>query len=121
LDTAIFAAFGTRPCGAWAIRGGSALIGEAITAAEATKEKWCEAEIHRTAGKIKLMSHAPDAATAEVHFERAIAIAREQKANSWELRAAMSMPRLWHDQGTAAGPRSSRADVRLVHRRLRHA
>jgi predicted ATPase len=40
-----------------------------------------------------------DAATAEAHFERAIAIAREQKAKSWELRAATSMARLWRDQG----------------------
>ena len=32
-------------------------------------------------------------------FERAIAIAREQQAKSWELRAAMSMVRLWRDQG----------------------
>jgi class 3 adenylate cyclase/predicted ATPase len=74
-------------------------IGEAITAVETTKEKWCEAEIHRTAGKIALMSPDPDAAKAEAHFERALAVAREQQAKSWELRAAMSMARLWCDQG----------------------
>jgi predicted ATPase len=74
-------------------------IGEAMTAAQTTKEKWCEAEIHRTAGEIALMSHAPDAAKAQAHFERAIAIAREQKAKSWELRAATSLARLWRDQG----------------------
>ena len=33
------------------------------------------------------------------HFERALAISREQEAKSWELRAAMSMARLWRDQG----------------------
>ena len=74
-------------------------IGEAMTAAETTKEKWCEAEIHRTAGEIALMSPEPDAAKAQAHFERAIAIARAQKAKSWELRAATSMARLWRDQG----------------------
>jgi len=74
-------------------------VGEAMTAVETTKEKWCEADIHRTAGEIALMSPQPDAAKAEAHFERAIAIAREQKAKSWELRAAMSMARLWRDQG----------------------
>jgi class 3 adenylate cyclase/predicted ATPase len=74
-------------------------IGEAMTLVETTKEKWCEADIHRTAGEIALMSPEPDAAKAQAHFERAIAIARDQKAKSWELRAAMSMARLWRDQG----------------------
>jgi len=41
----------------------------------------------------------PDAAKAQTHFERALAIAREQQAKSWELRAATSMARLWRDQG----------------------
>jgi class 3 adenylate cyclase/predicted ATPase len=74
-------------------------IGEAMTAVETTREKWCEAEIHRTAGEIALMSPAPEAAKAQAHFERAIAIAREQNAKSWELRAATSMARLWREQG----------------------
>ncbi len=74
-------------------------IGEAMRAADTTKETWCEAEIHRTAGEITLISAAPDAAKAEAYFERAIAIAREQKAKSWELRAATSLARLWSDQG----------------------
>ena len=74
-------------------------IGEATTAAETTKEKWCEAEIQRTAGEITLMSPDPDAAKAQVYFERALSVARQQQAKSWELRAAMSMARLWRDQG----------------------
>jgi predicted ATPase len=74
-------------------------IGEAMTAAETTKEKCCEAEIHRTAGEIALMSPAPDVAKAQAHFEHAIAIARAQKAKSWELHAATSLARLWRDQG----------------------
>ena len=45
------------------------------------------------------MSPEPDASKAEAYFERAIAIAREQKAKSWELRAATSLARLWRDQG----------------------
>jgi predicted ATPase len=75
-------------------------IGEAMTAAETTKETSCEAEIHRTAGEIALMSPQPDAAQAQAHFERAIAIARAQQAKSWELRAATSLARLWrnHDK-----------------------
>jgi predicted ATPase len=74
-------------------------IGEAMTAVETTKEKWCEAEFHRVAGEIALKSPEPNAAKAEAHFERALAVAREQQAKSWELRAAMSMARLWRDQG----------------------
>jgi class 3 adenylate cyclase/predicted ATPase len=74
-------------------------IGEAMTAVETAKEKWCEAEVNRTAGEIELMSPEPDAAKAEACFERALAVARQQQAKSWELRAATSMARLWRDQG----------------------
>jgi predicted ATPase len=45
------------------------------------------------------MSPQPDAAKAEAYFERALVVAREQQAKSWELRTAMSMARLWRDQG----------------------
>ncbi len=74
-------------------------IGEALTAVEATKERWFEADIYRIAGEIALMSPEPDAAKAEAYFERALAVARAQQAKSWELRAAMSMARLWRNQG----------------------
>ena len=74
-------------------------VGEAITAVETAKERWCEAEIHREVGEIALMSPEADAAKAEACFERALAIARAQQAKSWELRAGMSMARLWRDQG----------------------
>ena len=68
-------------------------------AVETTKEKWCEADIHRIAGDIALMLADPDTAKAEAFFERALSVARQQKAKSFELRAAMSMARLWRDQG----------------------
>ena len=74
-------------------------IDEAMTAVETTKERWCEAEVNRIAGEIALKSPEPDAAKAEAYFERALAVARQQQAKSWELRAAMSMARLWRDQG----------------------
>jgi predicted ATPase len=86
-------------------------IGEATTAAETTNEKWCEPEIHRTAGEIALMSPEPDAAKAQAHFERAIAIARAQKAKSWELRAATSLARLRGDQGRHGEARSLLAPI----------
>jgi class 3 adenylate cyclase/predicted ATPase len=74
-------------------------IGEGVTAAETTKETWFEAEVHRVAGEIALMSPEPDAAKAQAYFERALTVARQQQAKSWELRAAMSMARLWRSQG----------------------
>ena len=77
-------------------------IDEAMAAVEATGERWHEAEIHRTAGEIALMSSEPDAAKAQAHFERALEIARAQQARSWELRAATSLARLWRDQGRRA-------------------
>ena len=57
------------------------------------------AEDHRIAGEIALKSPEPDVAKVEAYLERALAVARKQQAKSWELRAAMSMARLWLDQG----------------------
>jgi predicted ATPase len=74
-------------------------IDEAMTAVETTKESVWEAEVQRMAGEIALRSPEPDAAKVEAYFERALAVARQQQAKSWELRAAMSMARLWRDQG----------------------
>jgi predicted ATPase len=74
-------------------------IDDAIDKLERSKEKWCEAEVHRIAGEIALKSPQPDAAKAETFFERALTVARQQQTKSWELRAAMSMARLWRDQG----------------------
>jgi predicted ATPase len=74
-------------------------IGEAVTAIETRKEIWCEAEVNRIAGEIALRSPAADLLKAQAYFERALAVARQQQAKSWELRAAMSLARLWRDQG----------------------
>jgi predicted ATPase len=75
------------------------LIGEALTAMATTKETWQESDLYRIAGDLALMSPEPDAAMAQVHYDRALPLAREQKAKSWELRAAMSVARLWSDRG----------------------
>jgi predicted ATPase len=74
-------------------------IDEALTAIETTKERWYEADVHRIAGEIALMSPERDTARAEVYFERALEVARAQQAKSWELRATTSMARLWCEQG----------------------
>ena len=86
-------------------------VGKAMTAVETAKERWCEAEIHRVAGEIALMSPEPDAAKAEAYFECALAVARKQQAKSWELRGAMSMARLWRSQGKPQQARELLAPV----------
>jgi predicted ATPase len=73
-------------------------IGEAMAAVETTKERWYEAEIHRVTGEIALKLPQLGSSQAGAYFERALTVARAQQAKSWELRAAMSMARLWLDQ-----------------------
>src|SRR6185437_1865491 len=86
-------------------------IGEAMTLIETTKERWCQAEVYRMAGEIALKSPEPHVAKAEEYFERALAVARQQQAKSWELRAAMSLARLWRDQGKVREARELLAPV----------
>jgi class 3 adenylate cyclase/predicted ATPase len=86
-------------------------IGEAINTIETTKERWFEAETNRIAGEIALRSPAPHATKAQEHFARALAVARQQQAKSWELRAAISLARLWRDQGKPQQARELLAPV----------
>ncbi len=84
-------------------------IGEAIKTVESTRETWCEAEVNRIAGEIALKSS--EHAKAETYFNRALTVARQQQAKSWELRAAMSMARLWRDQNKREQARELLAPV----------
>jgi class 3 adenylate cyclase/tetratricopeptide (TPR) repeat protein len=86
-------------------------VGEAMTTLEINKERWWEAEINRIAGEIALKPPEPDVAKAQAYFERALAVARQQQAKSWELRAATSLARLWRDQGKAQQARELLAPV----------
>jgi predicted ATPase len=74
-------------------------IDDALDKVERSNERWCEAEVHRIAGEIVLKSPTPDLEKAKAYFDRALAVARAQQAKSWELRAVMSMVRLWRDRG----------------------
>ena len=85
-------------------------ISEATAAMQTSKESWWEAEIARIEGVLALKA-LPDAARGEVCFERALSIARQQQAKSWELRAAMSLARLWRDQGKVQQARELLAPV----------
>ena len=89
----------------------SRCISEALTAVRQSKESWYEAEIHRMGGALALMSPQADASKAEVYFGRALEVARKQQAKSWELRAAMSLARLWRDQGKVQQPRELLSSV----------
>ncbi len=86
-------------------------IGDAISTIEATKETWFEAETNRIAGEIALKSLRPDGAKAEGYFERALTTSRKQQAKSWELRASMSLARLWRDQGKVRQARELLAPI----------
>jgi predicted ATPase len=78
--------------------------------------------VHRTAGEIALLSPNLDAAKAEGYFERALTVARQQQAKSWELRAAMSLARLWRNQGKVQQARELLfSGLRVVYGGVRHA
>jgi predicted ATPase len=87
------------------------MISEAIEAVDSTNERWCEAEVLRTAGEVASLGPEQNSADAQKHFERALAIARQQQAKSWELRAAMSLARLWRDEGKQQQARELLAPV----------
>jgi predicted ATPase len=86
-------------------------LGEAMTAMAITKETWWEAEVYRTAGEIAWKSPEADLTKAETYFERSLTIARQQQAKSWELRASMSLARLWRSQGKVRQARELLAPV----------
>ena len=75
---------------------------EAMARSEVTEERWLIAELLRVKGETLLWRGGSEAATvAESHFRRALDLARQQGALSWELRAATSLARLWRDQDRA--------------------
>ena len=89
----------------------SQCIGEAIRRVKQTKEAFWDAECNRISGQILLSSAEPDVEKAEAQFTRALAIARQQQAKSWELRASMSLARLWRSQGKVQRARELLAPV----------
>jgi predicted ATPase len=78
---------------------GLVLVEEVIDHSERTEERWAFAELLRIKAELLLLQGAVGAtAAAEDHFRQALDWARRQGARSWELRAAMSLARLWRDQ-----------------------
>jgi predicted ATPase len=78
---------------------GLTLVAKALAAMHNTSERWWEAELHRLQGEL-LLAQSPDhAAAAETCFHHALEVARRQQAKALELRAALSLSRLWQRQG----------------------
>jgi predicted ATPase len=93
---------------------GLPLLAEALAQVTQTGERWYEAELHRLKGQLALQSQVQSLkskvsspqhpipntqAEAEACFHKALEVAQQQSARSLELRAAMSLARLWQQQG----------------------
>ena len=83
---------------------GMQMLDEGLAVVEELSDKFYEAEIHRLKGELILQQHSEAATSsktedeAEASYRRAFRVARDQAAKSWELRAAMSLARLWRRQ-----------------------
>jgi predicted ATPase len=89
---------------------GLCLLAEALALVD-KGDFWYEAEVHRIKGELLLRQAVPNAPQAEACFQQALAVARRQQAKSWELRAAMSLIRLWQQQGKRAEARQLLAPI----------
>jgi predicted ATPase len=78
---------------------GLTVLDEALTLVEATEERWWEAEVYRLKGELLLRLPLPDIPQATAYFHQALDVARRQQAKALELRAALSLSRLWQQQG----------------------
>ena len=81
------------------VEAGLRLLAEALAVAHSTGGRNYEAELYRLKGELLLMRSATEHTEAETCFQQALDVARRQQAKSWELRAAMSLARLWQRQG----------------------
>ena len=86
-------------------------LAEAHTLVEQQEERWWEAEIYRLRGVLLLRQPGTPQAEAEAWLQRALDVARRQEAKSLELRAAMSLSRLWQQQGKQAEARTLLAPI----------
>ncbi len=86
-------------------------LAEAHSLVEQHEECWWEAEIARLQGVLLLRQPGTPQAEAEAWLQRALDVARRQEAKSLELRAAMSLARLWQQQGKCAAARELLAPV----------
>jgi predicted ATPase/class 3 adenylate cyclase len=86
-------------------------LDEAATLIEETDERYVEAEMHRLRGELLLMQSGDNQLEAGRCFHEALDVARKQEARSLELRASMSLARLWQRQGRPEDARALLAPV----------
>jgi predicted ATPase len=84
---------------------------EALAAVQHNEEHYYEAEVYRLKGELLLQEAPAHQEEAEEHFQQALTVARRRQAKSWELRAAMSLSRLWQRQGKQEEARQLLAEV----------
>jgi predicted ATPase len=90
---------------------GLRVLAEAHALVEEHEERWWEAEVHRLRGVLLLRQTVAQPDEAETWLRRALDVARRQEAKSLELRAAMSLARLWQQQGKHAIARELLAPI----------
>jgi predicted ATPase len=86
-------------------------LAEALAILGQSEARLWEAELYRLRGELLLRQTVAAPEEAEVCFQQALAVARRQQAKSWELRAAMSLARLWQQQGRRAEARALLAPI----------
>jgi predicted ATPase len=86
-------------------------LAEAHTLVEQHGERWWEAEVHRLRGVLLLQQTLASQEEAEACLQQALTVARRQQAKSLELRAAMSLARLWQQQGKRTEARELLAPI----------
>ena len=90
---------------------GLTVIDEALTLVATTEARWWQAELHRLKGALLLQLPIPDGHQAEASFQQALDVARGQQAKALELRAALSLSRLWQQQGQREAARALLAPI----------
>ena len=108
-QTGCYCSLARAQLGAKQIEEGLGTVAEALAQIEQSDERYTEAEIHRVRGELLLLQG--NESEAEVSLTKAIEVARRQQAKSWELRATISLARLWQAQGKTEKARDALAKV----------
>ena len=93
------------------IEAGLSLLDEALALVEKTGERWQVAELYRLKGDLLLQQDVPDVSQAEGYFHQALDLARHQQAKALELRTAIRLGCLWHQQGKCHEAREMLTDI----------
>jgi predicted ATPase len=100
LPLLLFRGLLAEACGrAGQVEEGLGALHEALEVMQTSEERLYEAEVYRLRGELLLQQSAAQQGEAEASLQQALTVARRQQAKSWELRAAISLSRLWQQQG----------------------